>query len=107
YRDEAYASRRENAFIIAVNCSVAGGNCFCVSMQSGPKADSGFDLSLTEILGVWWHEFLVEAGSEAGAAILAELPHGPATGAHLAAAETVIERTAGQMGRSLDTDGLK
>ncbi len=107
YRDEAYAARRKNALIIAVNCGVAGGSCFCVSMQSGPKANSGFDLSLTELLDGRAHEFLVEAGSEAGAALLAELPHDPATAAHLAAAEAVIERTAGQMGRSLDTDGLK
>ncbi len=107
YRDEAYAARRQNAFIIAVNCSVAGGSCFCVSMQSGPKADAGFDLSLTELLDGAGHEFLAEAGSEAGAAVLAELPHDPATGAHLAAAEAVLARTARQMGRSLDTDGLK
>ncbi len=107
YRDEAYASRRRNAFIVAVNCSVAGGNCFCVSMQSGPKADAGFDLSLTELLEGGRHEFLVEAGSEAGAALLEELPQAPATGAHLAAAEAVLERTASQMGRNLETDGLK
>ncbi|MFZ0571348.1 MAG: 4Fe-4S dicluster domain-containing protein [Rhodomicrobium sp.] len=107
FRDEAYATRRENAFIIAVNCSVAAGNCFCVSMQSGPKAESGFDLSLTELLEGGAHKFLVEAGSEAGAALLAVLPHEPATGEHLAASEAVLERTAGQMGRSLDTDGLK
>ncbi len=107
YRDEAYAARRKNALIIAVNCGVVGGSCFCVSMQSGPKANSGFDLSLTELLDGRAHEFLAEAGSEAGAALLAELRHDPATAAHLAAAEAVIERTAGQMGRSLDTDGLK
>ena len=50
YRDEAYAARRANIFIVAVNCGQAGGNCFCVSMQSGPKAGAGFDLSLTELL---------------------------------------------------------
>ncbi len=107
YRDEAYAARRANAFIVAVNCSHAGGNCFCVSMQSGPKADSGFDLSLTELLDGRHHQFLAEAGSEAGAALLAELPHEPATGAHLAAAEAILANTARQMGRSLDTEGLK
>ena len=49
-RDTAYAMRRRDAFIVAVNCGEAGGTCFCVSMQTGPKADSGFDLALTELL---------------------------------------------------------
>ncbi|MGO9483346.1 MAG: 4Fe-4S dicluster domain-containing protein [Rhodomicrobium sp.] len=107
YRDAAYAARRADVFIVALNCSHAGGNCFCVSMNSGPKAKAGFDLNLTELLDGKHHQFLAEAGSEAGAALLAELPHEPATAAHLAAAEAIVANTARQMGRSLDTDGLK
>jgi sulfhydrogenase subunit beta (sulfur reductase) len=107
YPDAGYTARRNNVFIVAVNCGVAGGNCFCVSMQSGPKAEGGFDLALTELLDGGRHEFLAEAGSEAGAALLAGLPRSPATDAHLAAAEALMEKTSGQMGRSLDTDGLK
>ncbi len=37
YVDPHYRARREGAFIIAVNCSHAGGTCFCVSMDTGPK----------------------------------------------------------------------
>ena len=107
YRDEAYAARRANTFIVAVNCTHAGGNCFCVSTQTGPRADSGFDLSLTELLDGRQHQFLAEAGSEAGAALLAELPQEPATAAHIAAAEAVLANTAAQMGRKLETAGLK
>jgi sulfhydrogenase subunit beta (sulfur reductase) len=107
YRDEAYAARRANTFIAAVNCSHAGGNCFCVSTQTGPKAETGFDLCLTELLDGKQHQFIAEAASEIGAAVLGELPQEPATAAHAAAAEAVISNTAGQMGRSLDTDGLK
>ncbi len=40
YADVAYATRRQGAFIVAVNCGQAGATCFCVSMQTGPKADS-------------------------------------------------------------------
>ena len=72
--DRSYQVRRENVFIIAVNCGQAGGTCFCVSMQTGPKATGGFDLALTEILEGDRHYFVVESGSEAGAEILAELP---------------------------------
>jgi ferredoxin len=105
--DKAYAARRRDAFIVAVNCGEAGGTCFCVSMKTGPKAESGFDLALTELLNGSGHSFLVEAGSEAGSELLAQLPKRPATGDDLAAAQAVVERTAAHMGRSLQTDGIK
>ncbi len=105
--DTAYAARRRDAFIVAVNCGEAGGTCFCVSMKTGPKAQSGFDLALTENLNGSSHTFLIEAGSAAGAELLAELPKRPATSDDLAAAQAVVERTASRMGRSLETDGIK
>jgi len=107
YTDVAYTMRRQNAFIVAVNCGQAGGTCFCVSMQTGPKADSGFDLALTELLDVGSHDFLVEVGSDAGAEILKELPHRPATDDERAKAAAVVARTKNQMGRHLETQGLK
>jgi len=107
YPDVAYEMRRRDAFIVAVNCGQAGGTCFCVSMQTGPKAASGFDLALTELLDDGDHYFLVEVGSEAGAELLAQVPHRPASDAQLAAAAAVIERTASGMGRRLEIDGIK
>ena len=77
--DRDYAARREDAFVVAVNCFEPGGTCFCVSMGTGPRAESGYDLALTEILD-GEHRLLVEAGSERGAELLAELPHRPADG---------------------------
>ncbi|MGE0226024.1 MAG: 4Fe-4S dicluster domain-containing protein [Acetobacteraceae bacterium] len=106
YPDVAYARRRKDAFLIAVNCGQASGTCFCVSMQTGPKAESGYDLALTELLDSN-SEFLVEIGTEAGAELLAQIPHRRATDAHIVAAGAVIDRTRQQMGRSLETDGLK
>ncbi|MDP2949043.1 MAG: sulfite reductase subunit A, partial [Chloroflexota bacterium] len=50
YIDPGYQARRENAFIVAVNCGQAGGACFCASMNTGPRAASGYDLALTEVL---------------------------------------------------------
>jgi ferredoxin len=105
--DHDYEARRRDAFIVAVNCAKAGGTCFCVSMGTGPRAESGFDLALTELLDAGGHRFLVEVGSERGAELLAELPHSPAQLEDERAATEVIERTAGSMGRSLDTAGIK
>ena len=78
--DPVYAGRREGAFLVAVNCGTAGGTCFCVSMDAGPKAESGFDLALTELMDGGRHEFLVEPGTGRGADVLNEVTSRPAAG---------------------------
>ncbi len=105
--DPFYEARRKNVFLIAVNCGQSGGTCFCVSMKTGPKAKKGFDLALTEVVGAGRHYFVIEAGSEAGAGLLAELPVQPAKEAELGLAKEAVNRAASQMGRSLDTNGIK
>ena len=105
--DPAYLARRRNVFIIAVNCGQAGGTCFCVSMKTGPKAASGFDLALTEILDAGRHYFVIESGSDAGAEVLAELPARSAEAAELSAAAEATARATAQMGRTMDTTGIK
>jgi sulfhydrogenase subunit beta (sulfur reductase) len=92
-------------FIVAVNCGQAGGTCFCVSMGTGPTADSGYDLALTEVLDDG-HYFVVETGSEEGAALLAELSSVPAGAGEEAAAARAHARAAEQMGREMDTTGI-
>jgi ferredoxin len=106
HRDPDYAARREGTFVVAVNCGQAGGTCFCVSMGTGPRVTAGFDLALTELLDAP-HRFLVEIGSEAGAAVLARLGPEPATDADRRAGEAIVERTARSMGRALDTQDIK
>lgn len=100
-----YAARREDAFLVAVNCFEPGGTCFCVSMGTGPKAEAGYDLALTEILD-GTHRLLVEVGSERGADVLHDLPRRPAVEADLLAAEAAVAGAAEKMGRTLDTDDL-
>lgn len=107
YRDSGYGARRGGAFIVAVNCAQASATCFCVSMEAGPRARSGFDLALTELIDGEGHEFVVEAGSEAGRGMLHRLPSKRASAARVAAADAVVRRTAQQMGRRLETEGLK
>jgi formate hydrogenlyase subunit 6/NADH:ubiquinone oxidoreductase subunit I len=107
YLDSGYQRRRQDNFIIAVNCGEAGGTCFCVSMNTGPKAQAGYDLALTELLDEDRHSFLVEVGSVAGGEVLAGLVYHPASPAESALADAVVARTAGRMGRQLETDGLK
>lgn len=105
--DPVYRARRENLFIVAVNCGQAGGTCFCVSMKTGPRATAGFDIALTEIVGANRHEFVAEAGSERGAAILEKIPHRLATGEDLGEIDRAAERAARRMGRSMETADIK
>jgi sulfhydrogenase subunit beta (sulfur reductase) len=94
-------------FTVAVQCGHAGGTCFCVSMNTGPVATSGFDLALTEVIDGTRHQFVVEIGSDAGAEVLAVVPHRLATDADRDEAHTIHARTATQMGRELDTSSIK
>ncbi len=107
YVDPIYKTLREKALIIAVNCGQAGGTCFCVSMKAGPKAISGFDISLTEIINGEDHRFLVEVGSEKGAEIMKKVPGVDAKKDDIETAERIVEKTASSMGRTLDTNGIK
>ena len=105
--DPAYRSRRESAFVLAVDCGSPAGTCFCASMGTGPKAGPGFDLALTEVIGDGRHVLVAEVGTERGAEVAGAVPHRPAEPADLEAARAVTAAAAGRMGRSLDTDGLK
>jgi len=107
YRDPFYQARRRDLFIVALNCGHAGGTCFCVSMNTGPKAKFGFDLALTEVLEAGRHYFVTEVGTELGAEILREIPHEAATEEEKAAAERIVTKTASEMGRAMDTRDIE
>ncbi|HEX2940178.1 MAG TPA: 4Fe-4S dicluster domain-containing protein [Rhodopila sp.] len=107
YLDTLYAHRRRDAFIVAVNCADPANTCFCTSMGTGPKAEAGFDLALTELVGTTWHGFVVEVGSGAGAEVLAQLSTRAASAEEVAAAEAVSVLAAQRITRRLDTQGLK
>jgi len=105
--DPGYKARRENLFLVAVNCGQAGGNCFCASMKTGPKATSGFDLALTELAQDGRHYFLAEVGTVSGGEVLSEAPHQPADDTDRQHAARLLDHTTRHMGRRLDTRGIK
>ncbi|HEY3296345.1 MAG TPA: 4Fe-4S dicluster domain-containing protein [bacterium] len=107
YVDPGYAAMRKRTFIVALNCGKAGGTCFCASMKTGPEVTGDFDLSLTEIVEKGKHRFVIETGSKRGEEVLKEIPHREATAEDLAAAERVVAEAEKQMGRKLNTDGLR
>jgi sulfhydrogenase subunit beta (sulfur reductase) len=103
-QDRGYAARRNGLFMVAVSCTEPGGTCFCASMGTGPRAASGFDLALTEVIDDTRHFLVAEAGTDAGAAVLAKLAPRPASDAERAAAERLWEQAPTRMGRHMPVD---
>ena len=104
--DPQYAARRSDVLVIAVSCNEPGGTCFCTSMDSGPRPTTGYDLALTELL-TGDHRFVVDIGSEAGAEIAAALALDAAPQRDVDSAAALAEEAVRNMGRTLDTEGIK
>ncbi|MGB9605125.1 MAG: 4Fe-4S dicluster domain-containing protein [Bryobacteraceae bacterium] len=102
FAEPNYKARREGLLVIAVQCTRAAPTCFCTSMGTGPRVESGYDLRLTEL----GDGFLAEAGSERGAALLESVEHQPAGEDLLRQAEAAVSAAAAQITRRLDTHDL-
>jgi len=107
YIDQMYQNRRKNTFIVAVNCLQPGGTCFCASMKSGPKAETGFDLSLTEMIESEKHYFIIESGTSNGTKIIDGLPTREATKDELESAARAMEKSVKKMGRTMPVKKIK
>jgi len=102
YQDPHYKARRQQVFILAVNCTEPGGACFCASMGAGPQAREGFDLALTELEDI----FIIEVGSEVGAMMVRGTPWRPAGAFELQQAREALAAAKKHMGRQLDASDL-
>lgn len=100
--DPIYQRRRSQAFLIAVNCTRSGANCFCVSMQTGPACHAGYDLALTETD----NGFVVDTGSERGRLLISGLQWPAASPEDLAAAAESQQRAVAQQSKRMDTAEL-
>lgn len=103
YVDPLYVARRQNLFVVAVQCTQAASTCFCSSMGTGPECRRGFDLALTELPS----GFLLSVGSAAGQSLAQELPLREATSEEIS--EGVQRRAVAdsQISRRLDTEGIR
>lgn len=81
--DVRYQQRRESLFIIAVNCTYASDNCFCVSAGTGPEVTHAYDLLITELP----EGFIMSAYAGKGESILQSLSLSPATALQLTQAK--------------------
>ena len=106
YQDEHYAQRRKNILTVAVNCTRAADTCFCASLNTGPKANNGFDLALTEVINHQEHYFALEVGSDLGAEVIRPLNLALASNQQHKAATTANQQ-AEQQQRTLNPEPVK
>ncbi|TAK33580.1 MAG: sulfite reductase subunit A [Chloroflexota bacterium] len=100
--DRYYVQRRANAMVVVANCIRPGNTCFCASMETGPRPETGFDIRMTELAD----EFLLEAGTQRGRDVLDRLPIRDATKSQVDQAERLITAAVENMGRRLNITDL-
>ncbi len=102
FTDPYYERRRNNLFLVAVNCTRCAETCFCASQGTGPKVKQDFDIALTELDD----GLLVEAGSDAGRAIVDKLPLAATDDARRTEADEAIAACAAAQTRRIDNNGI-
>ena len=103
FADPHYAARREHMFLVAIHCTAPAETCFCVSTGDGPRAERGFDLALHELDD----GFLLQAGSERGREIAAELELVSTSSEQQLVADKELEEAARIQSRGLPSRNLR
>jgi len=107
FADRTYTALRRGVFIVAVNCTRSGGTCFCDSMGTGPKAEDGFDLALTEVEADGRHFFVVDVGTPRGTEVMNDVPRTKAGQSDIELARKLVSKAKAGMKRSVTQEGLR
>jgi ferredoxin len=101
--DPRYKKRREQLFVVAVNCSYASENCFCVSAGTGPQVQDPYDLQMTEVD----EGFVINEGSARGQAIITGLHLTKAKETHCKKAEHNVAQAANMQTKRIPLDNKR
>jgi hypothetical protein len=102
-RDAHYARRREQMFLVAVQCAESGATCFCASTGDGPTPTVGYDIALAELAA----GFVAMAGSAKGKVVLDALNLSAVTQQQFDMAQKQGEDAAAAQTRSLPSRNLR
>ena len=102
-RDAHYAQRREQLFLVAVQCAEPAATCFCASTGDGPTPTAGYDIALAELAD----GFVAVAGSDRGKVVLDALALSPATRQQIDAAREQGRAAAAAQMRRLPSHDLR
>ena len=103
YVDPNYRAIRDEAILIAVNCSTSAPTCFCTSMGSGPECRSGFDLVLTEIAD----GFVIDSATAAGDEVVRQIGSVEASHEQVTAGRKQIEECESSISKRFETDDVR
>ncbi len=102
YHDPYYTKRRENLFLVAMNCTTCHSNCFCLSVGGSPRAKRNYDLAMIEIKD----GFLVEIGSEKGRTMISNLNLEVSSGAQTSEALAKVENAVKMQTKSIPVESI-
>ncbi len=100
FEDSIYSSLRKGSVFVVVNCTRAGESCFCASMGTGPEADSGYDVAITEL-----PDKLLFDVPERNLGMLQGIDLSPATEEDLRTAREMVRSAREHMGKVIEEDG--
>jgi len=96
FEDPVYSTFRDDSIFIVVNCTRAGENCFCASMGTGPAAESGYDVAITEL-----PENLLFSIPESNMGLFQGIELRAATEEELREGEEMVQHAREKMGRRI------
>lgn len=102
FQDPYYLARRQQLFLVAVNCTHPADTCFCASTGDGPQAHYGYDLVLTE----QDEGFVIESHSESGKQQMQRLTLQEVTTKQLQQVDVAMEQSATAQQRRLPSRNL-
>jgi ferredoxin len=104
YSNVTYRENRNHSWIIAVNCLFPSANCFCHSMQTGPRSREGFDFALTELEEADQYIYVCETGSVRAKELAHTLGFDKASSSLIATVDQRTEEVAQSMSRTFDPE---
>jgi len=102
-QDPYVLSKMDKLTIVAYNCHEPKEHCFCAAMGTGPVAESGFDLALTDLGDV----YLVEPGNAKGEEIIQKLSLPPASFEDMERKEEVKAQCIEKMNVKFNVQGIE
>lgn len=100
--DNNYKKRRDNIFILAVNCTSHSDVCFCSSVNTGPEVKDNYDLLLTEMD----NDFFLEVATEKGQEIIKGITQKEPDDNEIRKKDELLRKTKEGMKKTLNTEGL-
>ncbi|MEM4360200.1 MAG: 4Fe-4S dicluster domain-containing protein [Candidatus Bilamarchaeaceae archaeon] len=103
FNDPYYNERRSKSLIIGITCNRPGEQCFCNIVGTGPDAENGYDLLMTDL----GDRYFVRSATKAGERLLRARYFEDATMQDVTNRDSALKEAALSLKVSFSLDGLK